>query len=82
MATGEMKLLNILLLVLGAGLIGSGWWTIARRRTRTQYGEHEGRTAVRLGWFWLLLGLLLLLAALTKIPFLKGLGRLFLESET
>lgn len=81
MTPSEILLLNWLLLAVGATLVFSGWRTIIRRRTRTQYGEHEGRGAARLGWFWLLLGLLLLLAALVRTPFLKAIGRIFLESD-
>lgn len=78
---GETKLLNALLLALGSVLAFSGWRTIVKRRTRTQYGEHEGPGAARLGWFWLLLGLLLLVAALANIPMLKAFGRLILQSD-
>lgn len=82
MTPKEMKLLEWLLLALGATLAFSGLWTIRKRRTRTYLGRHEGKSAVRLGWFWLVLGLLLILAAVTDIPFLKTVGRLFLESES
>lgn len=81
MTPGETKLLNALLLALGAVMMFSGWRTIVRRRTRTQYGNHTGKAAARLGWFWLALGLLILLAALTDIPLLKAFGRLLLRSE-
>lgn len=82
MTPGEIKLLNWLLLALGATLIFSGWRTIRKRRTRTQYGEHLGKSAACLGWFWLILGFLLLLAAVLHVPFLKTLGRIFLESDS
>jgi hypothetical protein len=81
MTPSEIRLLNWLLLALGAALVFSGWRTIIRRRTRTQYGHHVGRVAARLGCFWLLLGLLLLVAALARIPILKAVGRIFLESD-
>jgi hypothetical protein len=82
MTAGEVQLLEWMLLVLGAMLVFSGWRTIVKRRTRTYLGEHEGKNASRLGWFWLILGLVLILAAVTDIAFLKTFGRLFLESDT
>jgi hypothetical protein len=81
MNPGEAGLLDFLLAAVGATITLSGWRTIRKRRTRTQYGEHQGRGAVRLGWFWLILGILIMLAALTHVPFLKALGRLFLRAD-
>ncbi|HOW45451.1 MAG TPA: hypothetical protein PK919_09815 [Candidatus Aminicenantes bacterium] len=82
MSPREVNLLEWLLLALGAGLSFSGWRAIARRRTRADGSEYEGCAAARLGWFWLALGILLILAAALDIAFLKVLGRLFLESGT
>jgi hypothetical protein len=81
MNPGEAGLLDFLLAAVGATITLSGWRTIRKRRTRTQYGEHRGRGAVRLGWFWLILGILIMLAALTHVPFLKALGRLILRAD-
>lgn len=82
MSASETKLLEWLLLALGVGLVLLGWQTIRRRRTRAEGREYEGRAAARLGWLWLVLGILLILAAATDIAFLKAFGRLFLESPS
>jgi hypothetical protein len=81
MNPGEARLLDFLLAAVGATIAFSGWRTIRKRRTRTQYGEHQGVGAMRLGWFWLILGILIMLAALTDIPLLKSFGRLILQSD-
>ena len=82
MSAQEVNLLEWLLLALGAALAFSGWRAITRRRTRADGREYEGSAAARLGWLWLALGILLILAAVLDIAFLKALGRLFLESGT
>ena len=82
MSASELKLLNWLLLGLGTILIFSGWQTIIRRHTRADGREYQGKAAARLGWLWLVLGILLLLAAVLRIPILRAFGRLFLESNS
>jgi len=82
MTPGEAKFLDWAFLILGATLTFSGWRTIIRRRTRADGREYEGKAAARLGWLWLILGILLLLAAVTDIAFLRVFGRLFLESTS
>jgi hypothetical protein len=87
MAPGKMKssaidLLEFLLLVLGATLAFSGWRAIRKRRATAECREYTGKPALRLGWLWLLLGLLLILAALTDIPLLKNIGKIFMESNS
>jgi hypothetical protein len=82
MSASELKLLNWLLLGLGSILIFSGWRTIVRRRTRADGRDYEGKSAVRLGWLWLILGILLMLAAVLDIAFLKSFAKLFLESAS
>ena len=85
MASSKMKsfgidLLEFLLLVLGATLAFSGWRAIRKRRTTAEGHEYQGRAAARLGWLWLVLGLLLILAAVSDITLLKSLGKIFMES--
>jgi len=82
MAPNEAELLKWLLLILGGILAFFGWRTIRRRRTRADGREYEGSAAARLGWLWLALGILLILAALTDFALLKAFGRLFLESSS
>jgi len=82
MTAGEAKFLNLAFLFLGAILTFSGWWTIRKRHTRADGREYEGKSAAPLGWLWLVIGLLLLLAALFDITVLKSFGRLFLESAS
>ncbi|MCU0237755.1 MAG: hypothetical protein MUC72_11860 [Acidobacteria bacterium] len=82
MKSFAIDLLEFLLLVLGATLAFSGWRAIRMRRTTAEGQEYQGRSATRLGWLWLALGILLLLAALSDIAFFKALGRIFLESSS
>jgi len=82
MTAGEIKFIEWALLILGAGLVFTGWHTTRKRRTMADGREYKGKAAARLGWLWLILGLLLILAALTDIAFLKTFGRLFLESTS
>ena len=66
-------------LILGAGLIASGVRAIPRRQA-TVPELYEGERAVRLGWLWIGLGALFVLAVIFDIAFLKTLFRLFLEA--
>jgi hypothetical protein len=82
MTAGEAKFLNWAFLILGAMLTLSGWRAIRKRHTRAEGREYEGKAATRLGWLWLIIGLLLLLAVLFDVTILKGFGKLFLESNS
>jgi hypothetical protein len=82
MTAGEVKFLNWAFLILGTMLTFSGWRAIGKRRTRAEGRDYEGKPAARLGWLWLIIGLLLLLAALLDITILKNFGKLFLESTS
>jgi len=66
-------------LILGAALIASGVCAI-RRRQATVPELYVGESAVCLGWLWIGLGALFLLAVIFDIAFLKTLFRLFLEA--
>jgi hypothetical protein len=66
-------------LIFGAGLIGSGVRAIRRRQANVPE-QYQGEGAVRLGWLWIGLGTLFLLAVIFDIDFLKTLFRLFLEA--
>ena len=66
-------------LVVGATLIASGVRAI-RRRQACVPEAYEGDRAVRLGWIWIGLGTLFVLAVMFDIVFLKNLFRLFLEA--
>ena len=66
-------------LIVGAGLIASGVRAIRRRQARVPE-EYKGDSAVRLGWLWIGLGALFVLAVIFDIAFLKTLFRLFLEA--
>lgn len=75
-----MEFLDWAALIIGAGLVMSGVRTIRGREAHLPE-RCEGERAVRLGWLWLVMGLLFIAAALTDIPLLKELFRLFLEAE-
>jgi hypothetical protein len=66
-------------LVVGAGLISAGVRAIRRRLVNTPE-RREGGRAVRLGWLWIGLGTLFVVAAMFDVGFLKSLFRLFLEA--
>jgi hypothetical protein len=66
-------------LIIGAGLIASGIRAIRRRRAYVPE-EYKEDKAIRLGWLWIGLGVLFVLAVIFDISFLKTLFRLFLES--
>jgi hypothetical protein len=82
MTASEAKFLEWTFLILGAMLAYSGWRTIVKRRTLADGREYEGRSAARLGWVWLVIGALLILAVLFDIAILKNFGKLFLESAS
>jgi len=77
MTANEMKFIEWALLILGALLVFTGWQTIKKRHTLTDLGEYDGKPAVRLGWLWIVLGMLLILAVVFDIAVLKNFGRLF-----
>ncbi len=66
-------------LIVGAALIASGVRAI-RRRQASVPEQYEGESAVRLGWLWIGLGALFVLAVLFDIALLKSFFRLFLEA--
>jgi hypothetical protein len=74
-----MDFLDWAALIIGAGLIVSGIRAIRRRRTSVPE-LYEGERAVRLGWLWIGMGALFVLAIIFDIGFLKALFRLFLEA--
>ena len=82
MTAGEAKFLDWAFVILGAALMFSGWRTIRKRRTRAEGREYEGTAAARLGWLWLILGLLLILAVVFDVAILKSFGKLFMESAS
>ncbi len=82
MTAAEVKYLDWAFLILGALLAFTGWRVIRKRHTTAECRDYEGKAAVRLGWLWLILGLLLTLAALTDIAFLKVFAKLFMETPS
>jgi hypothetical protein len=66
-------------LIMGTVLICSGVRAIRRRQADVP-GQHEGRSAVRLGWLWVGLGASFVLSAIFDIAPLKTLFHLFLEA--
>jgi len=82
MTAGEARFLDWAFLVLGAMLACGGWQAIRKRRATAECREYAGKPALRLGWLWLVLGLLLILAALTDITLLKSFGKIFMESSS
>jgi hypothetical protein len=82
MTTGETKFIEWVLLMLGMGLVFSGWRTIHKKRTTADGREYAGRSAVHLGWLWIVIGILLILAVIFNISFLKSFGKLFMETAS
>jgi len=80
MTANEAKFLDWAFLILGSMLVFFGWRTIQKGRARADGREYEGKSAMRLGWLWIILGLLLILAVVFDNSLLKSFGRLFLES--
>jgi len=80
MTANEAKFLDWAFLILGSMLVFFGWRTIQKGHARADGREYEGKSAMRLGWLWIILGLLLILAVVFDNSLLKSFGRLFLES--
>lgn len=74
-----MNLVDWAAMVVGSGLIGSGFRAIRRRKAHVPE-EYTGTKAALLGWLWVGLGTLFLLAVLFDIAILKAFFRLFLEA--
>jgi hypothetical protein len=82
MTPHEVKFLDWAFLVLGLTLAFFGWRTIRKGRTTADGREYAGRAASRLGWLWVFIGILLIIAAVADVPILKGLAKLFLEAPS
>ena len=67
-------------LIVGAGLVASGVRAIHHRQAAVPEHYEEAK-AVRLGWLWIRLGTVFILAVIFDIAFLKTLFRLFLEAS-
>ncbi len=66
-------------LVVGTGLVVSGTRAI-RLREAFVPERYEGGRAVRLGWLWMVIGIVFILSVVLDIAPLKALFRLFLEA--
>jgi hypothetical protein len=66
-------------LIIGAGLVVSGMLAIRRREVNVPE-RYEGVKAVGLGWLWIGLGALFIIAVLFDIALWKSFFRLFLEA--
>jgi hypothetical protein len=66
-------------LIIGAGLVVSGVRAIRRRQANVPE-RYEGEKAVGLGWLWIGLGALFIIAVLFDIALLKTFFKLFLEA--
>lgn len=82
MTEGEAKFLDWAFLALGVMLAFIGWRTIKKRRTTADGREYTGRAASRLGWLWVIIGILLILAAAFDVAVLKSLAKLFMEAPS
>ena len=74
-----MGFLDWAALIIGAGLVVSGMLAIRRREANVPE-RYEGVKAVGLGWLWIGLGALFIIAVLGDIALLKTFFRLFLEA--
>ena len=75
-----MGFLDWAALIIGAGLVVSGVHAIRRRQANVPE-RYEGGKAVGLGWLWIGLGTLFIIAVLFDIALLKTFFRLFLEAN-
>lgn len=67
-------------LLLGVLLVGSGYFSIKKKRSsHTQYGRFEGQGALNVGFFWLVLGLIFIAGTLFDIPLFKSFINFVLE---
>ena len=74
-----MGFLDWAALIIGAGLVVSGMLAIRRREANVPE-RYEGVKAVGLGWLWIGLGTLFIIAVLFDIALLKAFFKLFLEA--
>jgi hypothetical protein len=74
-----MGFLDWAAMIIGIVLIASGVRAIRKRQVRVPE-QYEGERAVRIGWLWIGLGGLFMLAVLFDIKLLKTFFRLFLEA--
>jgi hypothetical protein len=74
-----MEFIDWAAVILGAMLIFSGVRAIRRRQADVPE-RYAGDSAVRLGWLWIVLGVLFVCAVVFDIAPLKSLFRLFLEA--
>jgi hypothetical protein len=74
-----MGLLDWAAMIIGIVLIVSGVRAIRKRQVKVPE-QYEGKRAVRIGWLWIGLGGLFLLAVIFDIKLLKTFFRLFLEA--
>jgi hypothetical protein len=68
------------ILLMGLALVFGGYRAIKKRQTNTDVGNYEGDSAVNLGWFWILLGALFILAIVFDIRIIKSAALFFLSS--
>lgn len=68
-------------LVVGAGLMFSGARAIRLREAHVPE-RYEGGRAVRLGWLWMVMGIVFILSVILDIAPLKVIFRLFLEASS
>jgi hypothetical protein len=69
------------IIVLGAVLIFGGYRSIKKRQADTDVGNWEGPTAVKIGWFWVVLGIFFWLAILFDIEMFRAAIQFFLENK-
>jgi hypothetical protein len=74
-----MGFLDWAALIIGAGLVVSGVRVIRRRQANVPE-QYEGARAIRLGWLWIGLGTLFMLAVIFDTGLLKTLFHIFLEA--
>jgi hypothetical protein len=82
MTAGEVKFLDWAFVILGAMLFFGGWQAIRKHRVQADMSEYVGKRAVLLGWLWLVIGALLIIAVAFNIPILKSFGKLFMEASS
>jgi hypothetical protein len=74
-----IKFLDWAILIMGLALVFGGYRAIKKRSTNTDVGEYEGDSAVKLGWFWIVLGALFVLSIVFDIGIIKSAAQFFLD---
>ena len=69
-----------IMLLFGIVCIFSGVRAIRKRAVNTDVAEFTGGSAAKLGWLWIVMGIIFLLAVIFDIQFIKAAIQFFFQS--